>query len=280
MAHSIATHAKHDHYTESGEHIVSRDVTVANIGTWLKKGWMDMAHAPMASLFYGSVMALSVLLVYAAFSNQPVVMFQIATFFVILSPFLAIGLYAISCQLSRGDSPDLFRSLFAWRRNPTDFALFALALGVIIAIWARIVPLIVSYVGSNGLLIVNPDEGVMSFIGSDLGMTFMGIFLASAAVVAAFVFAISVVTIPLLLRDNKAGLISSMVLSFQVVMENKLVMAVWALTIGALVTLGIVTFGLAMLVVMPLLGYASWHAFNDLIEVDDEIAKSKSGLQL
>jgi len=280
MAHSIATPVKHDHYTESGEHIVSRDVTVGSIGSWLKKGWMDMAHAPLASFFYGSIMALSVLLVYAAFSNEPVMMFKIATFFVILSPFLAIGLYAISCQLSRGESPDLFRSLFAWKRNPTDFALFALSLGVIIAIWARIVPLIVSFVGSNGLLIVNPEEGVMSFIGSDLGMTFMSYFIVSASFVAAFVFAISVVTIPLLLRDTKAGLISSMVLSFKVVMENKLVMVVWALTIGALITLGIVTFGLAMLVVMPLLGYASWHAFNDLIEVDDEITKSKSGFQL
>lgn len=269
MAHSAVTPETHDHYTESGEHIISKDVGVSRIGVWLRKGWMDMAHAPLASFFYGAVMALSVLLVYAAFSNQPVMMFQVATFFVILSPFLAIGLYAISCQLSRGDKPDLFRSLFAWKRNPTDFALFALALGVIIAIWARIVPLIVSFIGSNGLLIVNPDVGVMSFIGSDMGATFMAYFLISASVVAAFVFAISVVTIPLLLRDTKAGLISSMVLSFKVVMENKLVMALWALTIGALVTLGIVTFGLAMLVVMPLLGYASWHAFNDLIEVDD-----------
>ena len=278
MAHSTATPMTHDHYTESGEHIISRDVSVAHIGTWLKKGWMDMAHAPLASLFYGAVMALSVLLVYAAFSTQPVMMFKIATFFVILSPFLAIGLYAISCQLSRGQSPDLIRSLFAWRRNATDFALFALALAVIIAIWARIVPLIVSYVGSNGLLIVNPDEGVMSFITSDLGMTFMSFFLISASVVAAFVFAISVVTMPLLLRDTKAGLISAMVLSFKVVMENKLVMALWALTIGALVTLGIVTLGLAMLVVMPLLGYASWHAFNDLIEVDDKMSDADMNL--
>ena len=278
MAHSNVTSTTHDHFTESGEHIISKDVSVSHIGIWLKKGWMDMAHAPMASFFYGAVMALSVMLVYAAFSNQPVVMFQIATFFVILSPFLAIGLYAISCQLSRNMKPDLFRSLFAWKRNPTDFALFALVLGVIVAIWARIVPLIVSFVGSNGLLIVDPDAGVMSFVGSDLGMTFMSYFLVSASVVAAFVFAISVVTIPLLLRDNKAGLISSMVLSFQVVMENKAVMSIWALIIGALVTLGIVTLGVAMLVVMPLLGYASWHAFNDLIEVDDK--KSAADLDL
>ncbi len=269
MAHSIGAHHVHDHYTESGEHIISHDVAVADIGSWLKKGWMDMAHAPMASLFYGLVMALSVALVYAAFSTQPIMMFKVATFFVLLSPFLATGLYAISSQLAKGDSPDLFRSMFAWKRNVTDFALFALALGVIIAIWARITPLIAAVVKSNSLLIVDPSLGVMGFIASDAGMTFMAYFLVLASVVAAFVFAISVVTIPLLLRDTKVGLISAMVLSFKVVMENKAVMAVWALVIGAMLTVGIVTIGVAMVVVMPLLGYASWHAFNDLIEVDD-----------
>ena len=58
MAHSTVTPATHDHFTESGEHIISKDVTVSHIGVWLKKGWMDMAHAPLASFFYGAVMAL------------------------------------------------------------------------------------------------------------------------------------------------------------------------------------------------------------------------------
>jgi Predicted integral membrane protein len=60
-----------------------------------------------------------------------------------------------------------------------------------------------------------------------------------------------------------------MILSFKVVMENKLVMFVWALTIGAFLTLGLVTLGFAMILIMPLLGYASWHAFNQLIEFDN-----------
>ncbi|HHS99335.1 MAG TPA: DUF2189 domain-containing protein [Thiomicrospira sp.] len=271
MSHSTFHHSSYDHYTESGEHIVSKTATVADIGSWLKKGWIDMANAPVESVFYGLVMTLSVMLVYFAYSNQPIMMFKIATFFVILSPFLAIGLYAVSYQISVGKRPDLIRSMFAWKRNPTEFALYALTLGIIIAIWSRIVPLIAAVVKSNSLLIVDPSAGVAGMLGSEVGQMFMFYFFVTASIVAAFVFMISVVTIPLLLRDTKIGVISAMVLSFQVVMENKKVMAVWALTIAALISIGILTIGLAMVIVMPLLGYASWHAFNDLIEVDDEV---------
>lgn len=75
-------------------------------------------------------------------------------------------------------------------------------------------------------------------------------------------------TIPLLLRDKNIGAIQAMILSFQIVMENKKVMTAWALTIGVMLLIGIATLGLGMLIVMPLLGYASWHAFNDLVEIE------------
>lgn len=272
----MATHVSHnltqDHYTESGEHIVSRGRSVSDIGTWLKKGWMDMAHAPAASLFYGAIMALSVILVYTSFRETPIMMFKIATFFVMLTPFLATGLYATSCQLSREEKPNLMSSMFAWRNNKAEFAFFALMLGVLIAIWSRITPLIAAIVESNSLLIIDPNQGVMSFLTSEAGQSFMAYFISGAVILSAVVFVVSVVTIPLLLRDRNIGVISAMILSVKVVMQNKLVMFVWALTIGSLVALGIVTFGLAMLVVMPLLGYASWHAFNDLVVVDDHRA--------
>lgn len=270
MAHTVSSNHTHDFYTEKGEHLVSRDVQFTHIGRWLRRGWMDMAHAPGASLFYGGIMALSVFLVYASFKDQPIMMFKIATFFVMLSPFLATGLYAISQQVNQGKKPNLYASMFSWRHNLTEFALFALALGVIVAIWSRIVPLIAAVVKSNSLLIVDPNAGVMGFLGSDAGQTFMLYFLITGAGVSALVFALSVVTIPLLLRDRNIGVIQAMILSFNVVMHNKAVMAVWALIIGSLVSIGILTFGIAMLIVMPLLGYASWHAFNDLIEIDPQ----------
>lgn len=264
----ISSHV-HDHYTESGEHIISHDVQLSSIGRWLSQGWRDMMRAPSISLFYGAVMAFSVMMVYAAFNNQPVMMFKIATFFVMLSPFLATGLYFTAQKLEEGKKPTLLASMFSWRQNTSEITQYALVLGVIVAMWAVITPLIAAIVKSNALLIVDPSQGLMGFLNSEPGQVFLLYFFGLATLLTAFVFAISVVTIPLLLKDKNLGVIQAMILSYQVTMENKSVMAAWALTIGVLVTLGIVTLGLAMLVIMPLLGYASWHAFNDLIEIDD-----------
>ena len=260
----------HDHYLENGEHVVSAEVPVNRIGTWLQKGWYDMAHAPGLSLFFGAIMMVSVLAVYFAYSNQPVMIFKTATFFIMLSPFLATGLYYTAMKVEQGQKPSLLDAVTSWRTNLTDIALYALALGVIVAIWGRIVPLIAAVVSSNNLLIVDPNLGLEGFLFSSTGVEFLAAFFVASSIVALFVFSISVVTIPLLLKDKNVGAISAMVLSFQVVMENKKVMAAWALTIGTLLTVGIMSFGLGMLIVMPLLGYASWHAFNDLVEIEEE----------
>lgn len=260
----------HDHYLENGEHVVSAEVPVNRIGTWLQKGWYDMAHAPGISLFFGAIMMASVLAVYFAYNSEPIMMFKIATFFIMLSPFLATGLYYTAMKVERGQKPSLSDAVTSWRTNLTDIALFALALGIVVAIWGRIVPLIAAVVSSDNLLIVDPALGLEGFLFSNAGVEFLGVFFIASSIVALFVFSVSVITIPLLLRDQNVGAISAMILSFQVVMENKKTMAAWALTIGALLTVGILSFGIGMLIVMPLLGYSSWHAFNDLVEVDEE----------
>jgi uncharacterized membrane protein len=268
MEHAISRPTTHHHMTENGEHIVSKDRHMRDIGHWLKRGWMDMTQAPMASLFYGLMMTLAVMLVYGAYQAEPIMIFKTATFFIMLSPFLATGLYAISQQLQQGKTPSLWHSMTAWRHNAGNFVLYALSLGVIVLVAVNFLPMITAIAQSNNLMIVETGEGIMGFIGSQAGLAFMAYFVLLVAIAAAFAFAISVVTIPLMLKDPKISAISAMILSLQVVMENKAVMAAWALTIGVLVALGLISIGLLMVVIMPLLGYASWHAFNDLVEFE------------
>lgn len=260
----------HDHQLENGEHVLTKEITFANITQWLSKGWRDALRTPKISLFFGAIMMLAVASVAFSYASQPIMMFKLATFFVMVSPFLATGLYFTAMQLENGKKPQLFSAMMAWRSNSSNIALFALALGIVVAIWGRIVPLIAAVVESNNLLIVNPEQGLTSFLSSTAGVEFLTIFFIASSVVAFFVFMISVVTIPMMLRDNKVGAISAMILSFQVFSENKKVMTAWALVIGAMLTIGLLSFGLGMLLVMPILGYASWHAFNYLVEVQED----------
>lgn len=264
----------HDHVTEQGEHIISTDAKVGDVGSWLKRGWQDMAEAPGISMFYGAIMALSVLLVFLAFRNNPIHMFTIATVFVMLSPFLATGLYYTAQQLEAGKKPKLIDSMSSWRANAGDIGFYAAVLGVITAAWAIFTPLLAAIVAqSHGLLIVDPSLGLMGFVLSEAGVKFMAYFVVLAVALTAFVFTISVVTIPLLMKDKNIGAVQAMIISFQISMENKLVMAVWASVIAVLLAIAIFSIGLGMLIVMPLLGYASWHAFTDLVSIVPAQAK-------
>lgn len=258
----------HDHYTESGEHIISHELKLSVIGSWLARGWHDMTSNLGGSLFYGAMMAFFVMLTLATFYSEPILFFTVATSIIMIAPFLATGLYDMAHQQELGHKPNLFSSMFAWRKNLTEFALFAVILGVIIAIWGRITPLIAAVVNSNNLLIVKPEAGLEGMLLSSAGQEFLIFFTLGALIVAAFVFAISVVTIPLLLRDQKVGVINAMIVSFQVTIENKGLMVLWALTIGVMLVVGIATLGIGMLIIMPLLGYASWHAFTDLVDIE------------
>jgi uncharacterized membrane protein len=90
-------------------------------------------------------------------------------------------------------------------------------------------------------------------------------YLIVGGMVAALVFALSVVSVPMLL-DRKCGLVEAMSSSIAVVIENPLPLALWAAIIMGLCALGFASGLMGFIVVMPILGHASWHAYRDLIE--------------
>jgi uncharacterized membrane protein len=78
------------------------------------------------------------------------------------------------------------------------------------------------------------------------------------------VFASSVIAMPMLL-DRNVTVLTAVLTSWRVVITNPLPMAAWAGVIMLLATLGMVTALLGLIVIMPLLGHASWHAYRDLV---------------
>jgi uncharacterized membrane protein len=84
-------------------------------------------------------------------------------------------------------------------------------------------------------------------------------------VLAAPVFASSVVAIPLLL-DREIGILAAVFTSWRVVMDNPVPMALWAGLIMALTVFGMATAMAGLAVVVPWLAHASWHAYRDLVD--------------
>ena len=70
-----------------------------------------------------------------------------------------------------------------------------------------------------------------------------------------------------MLANRQVDVVTAVVSSINAVLRNKGVMLVWAIVIVLLTLMGIVTALLGLIVIIPWLGYASWHAYNQTLDV-------------
>jgi uncharacterized membrane protein len=90
-------------------------------------------------------------------------------------------------------------------------------------------------------------------------------YLAVGLVLAAVVFALSVVTIPLIV-DRHVDASTAMRMSLRVTVRDFPAMLVWAGLIATLIVIAFATSLLGMVVIFPLLGHATWRAYKELVE--------------
>jgi uncharacterized membrane protein len=103
------------------------------------------------------------------------------------------------------------------------------------------------------------------------GLTFLALFLALGAIMAALAFAGGAFAIPMLL-DRKVGIIEAMGTSFTAVLLNLPTMIVWAAILVVLTAAGMALFYLGLVVTLPLAGYATWHAYRAVITLEENKA--------
>ena len=104
---------------------------------WLRCGWRDFVRAPGIGLFYGSCFTGMGVAIAWAFVNSPQWLLALCGGFLLLGPFLAVGLYDVSRSLERGEAPSLTRSLTAWNKNLSALALYMGMLLVLEMLWSR-----------------------------------------------------------------------------------------------------------------------------------------------
>lgn len=238
-----------------------REVGMGAPFRWLARGLGDLKSCPIPSLFYGFCFAAMGLLITFVFEHAYEYTSALTSGFLLLGPFLAMGLYEISRRHERSEACALAPTLTVWRRNAGNIGIFAVVLGVVFLVWARASLVVFA------LFYTNEMPNLSGFLAQILAMEnleFLMVYFGVGLIFATIVFAVSVVSIPMMLdRDQDA--ITAMLTSVGALARNPGTMILWALTIVVCTVLGFLTFHVGLVVLMPVVGHATWHAYRDLV---------------
>jgi len=229
---------------------------------WLRKGFADLRAAPAASLFYGAVLALMGFLLTRYYAGAVGLAF--ITGFLLVGPFLVIGLYDISRRRERGEPPRLAPTLAAWRENAPAIGFYALILTLSLAVWIRVSVVVVALFFPDG--VPSGAEFLAELARSPEAWVFVLAYSAAGAVLALLVYATSAVSLPMLLDRGNMDIISAMIVSFNVLRLNFAPMMLWGATIAVLTGLGFASWYLGLVVTLPLIGHGAWHAYRETVE--------------
>ncbi len=232
-----------------------------DIVRWLTLGWRDMRTAGFPSLLHGLIVAvISIAIEVATFAYWEVLPGAV-TGFVLIGPFLATGLYALSCRIEKQRSIELRDAINAWRHGSRCLWVFGLLLVFATGGW------IVFSVFMFHFFIdveINQARDFFVYVLTQDDSSFM-LWTILGALGAALAFAVTVVSLPLMVeRDINTR--DAIYVSLRAVGENPLVMVLWAMTIMAITGLSFITLMLGFILLYPLLGHASWHAYRDLVD--------------
>lgn len=230
---------------------------------WLRLGWADLRRQPSVSLVYGIIIAVGGAVILGLTANLPYLFAAAITGFLLVAPMLGAGLYELSRRYLANEPVNIHDSMRAWERNPSALIGFGFMSILAGTAWQLVSVVIVAlfYTGNAMVpmdmmieVVLNPKHHLMFFV-----------YLSAGAVLAALVFALSVVSVPMLV-DRRCDLLCALVTSINAVAENPRPLALWALIIMLLCGLGFASLLLGMIVILPWLGHASFHAYKDLVE--------------
>jgi uncharacterized membrane protein len=250
-----------------------RSVTLTQPLDWLRRGWRDLTQCPLLSLAHG--LAVTVFGAALLVLGRDHFWFLAGAFsgFLVVAPLLATGLYALSRAIERDEAADralLVRTWTHWgvnrRSDPASYWCLV-RFGALLALagtgWVLTSAAFITLFAPQP--INNPADFIQHVVLARDHFIFEW-WLALGGALAAPMFASSVISMPLLL-DRHVTAFQAVLVSWRVVLANPLPMALWAALIMLLTLIGFANLLVGLILVIPVLGHASWHAYRDLVDV-------------
>lgn len=227
---------------------------------WLARGWQDFVHCPKVGLFYGLCFFLMGHALWYVFQAAPAYVLALSAGFLLMGPFLCLGIYDASRACERGQKPSLRSSLIAWRHTKGTMAIFAGVLLILEMLWGR-ASMVVFAVSFNTM---PSTEHLLAELLRIENIEFLITYTVVGAVFAGLIFVTSVISIPMIL-DRRVDAISAGLTSMRACMQNPGVMLLWGALITSIVVLAMLPWFLGLFIAGPVLGHATWHAYRGIV---------------
>jgi uncharacterized membrane protein len=246
-----------------------RPVPVDRPWAWLGAGWRDFLGEPAISLLYGlgpavaGWLAASLLIWF----DLPYLVLPLSAGFFFVGPFIAVGLYEVSRRREAGLPVDWRSTAFACRRNRDQIALMGVLFLLFHLAWMRFAQLLFALFDWPSMPSWDRFDDLIWYSSHNLPFLVFGV--GCGAVLASIAFLIGAFSIPYLLDRPDSNLIEAIGTSVAAVRVNIRPMLLWAVLIVFLIALGMVTGLIGLLVTLPVTGYATWHAYRDVVSFDD-----------
>ncbi len=243
-----------------------KNATIADLRSALAMGIRDFLNAPLFGLFFGSVFAVGgLVLFYSIFRLQVFwLAYPLVIGFSLVGPFAATGLYEVSRRLEQ-DKPLVWSEVLGviWLQHRREFGWMAFVTLFIFWIWMyQIRTLVAVFFGFAGF--ADLSGFLEAVFTTSNGWTFLLVGHLVGAIISLALFVLTVISCPLLL-DREVDFVTAMLTSIRSVLASPVVLVLWGGFVVLAVMLSAVPAFLGLLVVLPVLGHATWHLYRRLI---------------
>ncbi|MEZ5693244.1 MAG: DUF2189 domain-containing protein [Altererythrobacter sp.] len=247
---------------------VAGDLSMRDLRNALAAGLRDFLAHPLYGLFFASFYVGAGLFLYVALVEwgQRAWLIPITAGFPLIAPFTAVGLYEVSRRRELGEPLGWGPVLGALRGRGDDqifmmggIVFVAFSFWMIVAHGVFAIFLAESGIGSESLEIFTTTAGMMMLVvGSIIG-----------GLMALAFYAVTVMSLPMLV-DREVDFLTAIIVSLGTFRSNRFIMLVWAAVIALLLFVAMVPAFLGLLVVLPVLGHATWHLYRRAVSAEDD----------